>query len=106
MTRAFVALLLVGACVACAPRQKPAPQPARIQDSVPERSAALREANPHDLREVEPDDRRFGVPQDKERKRQAQEAKEAQRQKAADEALIPMPRMTPDGGAPTPEKTK
>lgn len=106
MTRGFVTLMVVGALMACAPRQKPAPAPARMQDTVPERAAALQEANPNDLREVEPDNRRFGVPQDKERKRQIQEAKEAEQKKAAEEALIPMPRMTRDGGAPTPEKTK
>jgi hypothetical protein len=105
MTRAFV-LVMMGVLAACAPQQKPAPAPARMQDTVPERKAALDEANPNDLREVEPDNRRFGVPQEKERRRQAQEAKEAEQQKAADQALIPMPRMSADGGAPVKEKTK
>jgi hypothetical protein len=107
MTRAFVALLVAGALVACAPRQKPAPAPARMQDTVPERAAALQEANPNDLREVEPDRRRFGVPQDQERKRQAKEAKEAEQEKAQERTLIPLPRMTgPDAGAPESVKAK
>jgi hypothetical protein len=96
MTRAFVTLL-VGGLLGCAPRPRPPAPPPRISDSVPEKAAAQRAAAPQDW-ELEGNEERWGIAADQERKKQAREAQEAKQQKAAEGALIPMPRVSADGG--------
>jgi hypothetical protein len=87
--RAFVALVLLG--VACSSPPKPeARAPARIGDSIPERSAALRAATGPD---PEASDDRWGLEAAAERKRQRRDAELA----SASSRVIPLPPM--DGGA-------
>lgn len=82
-----VLALLVGACA----RQRPQPtQPARINDSPPERAAALNEAARLGLPAEE---RRWGIEEAKERKRQEEERAES----AKRTVVIPMPAVN-DGG--------
>lgn len=103
-----LALLVAAAFVlgaACAPTKlKPLPEnPPRIPDSMPERSAATRNAAGQQFH-LEQEDRFWGIEEDKELKRQAQEKKEEEKQKEADRVVIPMPRIGADGGAPEPER--
>jgi hypothetical protein len=86
--RVSVGLVVLG--VACSSPPKPETRaPARVGDSIPERSAALRAAAGLDL---EASDRRWGIETAAERKRQRRDAQLA----SAASQVIPLPPM--DGG--------
>jgi hypothetical protein len=87
-----ITVLVVLASGACASPPKPDTQPpARINDSVPERSAALRSASHLDQPTEE---ERWGIEGSIERKRAQKEAASA----STSTVLIPLPPM--DGGTP------
>jgi hypothetical protein len=85
-------LLLGLACAAKAPPESR--PPSRVKDSAPERAAALRAASGN--LNLEAEDSRWGI--------EAARARDADAQKKATTAVIPMPsptgRTPPDAGAP------
>ena len=86
----FVVACACGSFFACSSSAKPETKsPARINDSVPERSAALRSASGLELAQS---DSRWGTESAAERKRQQKEAQLA----SARSNVIPLPPM--DGG--------